>query len=177
MEYIAELEVNKMTIVNVKEGKILIVDDNLANTKLLEKILKIAGYKNMLTTNDSRKVISLYQEYEPDIILLDLKMPYMDGLEVMRQLYELEDVSKDYLPVIVITAQNDQLNMKKAFELGARDFIGKPFNHDEILLRIKNTLEVRLLHKQVLHHNEILEDTVHERTKELKNYKWSSFND
>lgn len=157
-----------MNNVDVKQGKILIVDDNLVNTKLLEKILKVAGYSNIRTTNDSREVMDIYREDDPDVILLDINMPFMNGLEVMQSLKKYADPTHDYLNVIVITAQHDQVLMKKAFDLGARDFIGKPFNHDEILLRIKNMLEVRILHRKVLMSNEILEEKVMERTKELE---------
>lgn len=157
-----------MNFSEIKNGKILIVDDNLANTKLLEKILKISGYHNIQTVNDSREFFRKYNEFEPDVILLDLNMPFIDGIEVMRKLHENDEESLDYIPVIVITAQNDQLNMKKAFEVGASDFVGKPFNNDEILLRIKNMLKMRLLHKEVLSYNGVLEQKVKERTKDLQ---------
>lgn len=162
------LRCDRLSFADVKKGKILIVDDHVVNTKLLEKILTMAGYTNIRSTNDARMVIPIYEDYEPDVVLLDIKMPYMDGFEIMEQLQTDDDAAQDYLPVIVITAQNDHAFMKRAFDLGARDFIGKPFNHEEVLLRIRNTLEVRLLHKQVLVHNEQLEEKVAERTKELK---------
>lgn len=166
-----------METIDVKNGKILIVDDHLVNTKLLEKMLKLEGYKDLLSTTDSREVLQLYKEYQPDVILLDIKMPHIDGFEIMQELKKHEhDVHQDYLPVIVITAQDDQAYMKKALELGARDFIGKPFNHEEVLLRIKNMLEVKLLHKQEILYNEKLEEKVRERTKQLEELQFQLIN-
>lgn len=152
----------------IKQGKILIVDDHVANVKLLEKILKMNGYENVKSTTDPREVEQLYQEFVPDVILLDIRMPYMDGFKVMEVLQEKIVPVNDYLPVMVLTAQNNPENMKKALQLGARDFLGKPFNHDEILLRLRNTLEVRLLHEQVITLNKKLEEKVRHRTKQLE---------
>ncbi|ACV64864.1 response regulator receiver modulated metal dependent phosphohydrolase [Desulfofarcimen acetoxidans DSM 771] len=145
---------------------ILIADDNSTNILLLEKLLSISGYKNIKTTTESREVLSLYKELDPDLLLLDLRMPHMDGFQVLEQLnLEKQD---DFLPVVVITAQNDQEHRLKSFKMGAKDFIGKPFDHAEVLMRIRNMLEIRLLHKEVREHNRKLEDTVQERTKELQ---------
>lgn len=152
-----------------RAGKILIVDDNMANVKLLEKILMIDGYIDIIHTTDSRQVENIYNKEQPDVILLDLHMPYVNGFEIMEKFNERG--TEDYLPIIVITAQNDHESFKKALELGARDFIGKPFHFEEVFLRVKNMLEVRLLHKKARFHNEQLEKQVKERTNELEESK------
>lgn len=146
--------------------KILIVDDNPSNVLLLQRMLRINNYTNIITTTDSRDVISLYLTNNPDLILLDLKMPYLDGFQVLEQLNQIKE--DDFLPVIMVTAQNDKENRIKAFELGAKEFIGKPFDQSEVIMRIKNMLEIRLLHNKVREQNRRLEGKVIERTKELQ---------
>ncbi len=139
-------------------ARIFIVDDQPANTMLLEKTLKQAGYSQVCSTNDSRQAAPIYMEFQPDLVLLDLKMPYMDGFQVMEQLNAFEENS--YAPVLVLTAQADENNQLRALHSGAKDFLGKPFSSSEVLARINNMLEVRLLNKN-------LEQKVQERTKEL----------
>lgn len=151
---------------NIKMAKILIVDDNPTNVLLLKKMLEIFGYNNVKSLTDSREVIDLYKIYEPDLILLDLKMPYLDGFEVLEKLNEI--IEDDYLSVIIITAQNDKENRLKALKLGAKDFIGKPFDNAEVMMRIRNMLEIRLLQKQVKENNKQLKDRVKDRTRQLE---------
>lgn len=146
-------------------ARVLVVDDEPANVKLLQKMLTAAGYHNVDTTVDSRDVKTLYTNNSYDIVLLDINMPYLDGFEVMEQLRQL--VNGDYLPVLVLTAQTDRDTRIRALEAGARDFVTKPFDRLEVLNRIRNMLEVRLLHKQVRNQNVILEHKVRERTREL----------
>lgn len=155
-----------MRIEAILNAKLLIVDDNPSNLLLLEKLLKISGYCNIITTNDSREAASLYLAHKPDLLLLDFRMPHLDGFQVLEQLNQIKE--DDYLPVVMITAQNDQEHRLKALEMGAKDFIGKPFDHAEVLMRIKNMLEIRLLHNEAREHNRRLEDKVQERTKELQ---------
>lgn len=155
---------------NQIQPKILIVDDNSVNILLLEKMLNMYGYNNIKTLTDSREVIPLYTLYKPDILLLDLKMPYLDGFQVLEQLNNIR--KDDYLPVIVITAQNDKENCLKALKLGARDFIGKPFDTTEVMMRIANMLEIRLLHNKIQQNNKELENKVNERTLELQNLQF-----
>ncbi|WP_303867619.1 HD domain-containing phosphohydrolase [Acetobacterium wieringae] len=155
-----------MTLIK-QTSRILIVDDTPANVFLLEQLLKLSGYTNIVTLTDSREVLSTYQTFQPDLLLLDLKMPYLDGFDILKQLNALEN--EDYLSVIVITAQSDKENRLKSLELGARDFIGKPFDHTEVIMRVTNLLEIRLLHNATKENNRLLEERVTERTREIEN--------
>lgn len=150
-----------------QNSRILIVDDTPANVFLLEQLLKISGYTHIVTLTDSREVLSTYQTFKPDLLLLDLKMPYLDGFDILTQLNALE--KEDYLSVIVITAQSDKENRLKSLELGARDFIGKPFDHAEVIMRVTNLLEIRLLHNAAKENNRLLEERVAQRTREIEN--------
>ncbi|MDP2144740.1 MAG: response regulator [Gallionella sp.] len=143
---------------------ILIVDDMEANVRLLDRMLHVAGYGAVTSETDSRKVCDLHRKNRYDLILLDLQMPGMDGFQVMEGLKEIE--TGDYLPVIVITAQPE--HKLRALEAGAKDFISKPFELAEVLARVHNMLEVRLLHKELHVYNEVLEQRVSERTAELQ---------
>jgi putative two-component system response regulator len=145
-------------------GKILIVDDQEINITLLERMLRGAGYDSITSTTDPGDVFRLHLENRYDLILLDIQMPGMDGFHVMEMLEEIEP--DGYLPVIVITAQpGHKLHALKA---GAKDFIGKPFELAEVLARVRNMLEVRLLHRKLHNHNDVLEQRVRERTADLQ---------
>ena len=148
-----------------KTGRILIVDDNPANVQLLEMMLYIAGYTNVRSTTDPTEVKGLHQKWSFDVILLDIKMPELDGFGVMEQLAEID--AEDYLPVLVITAQQEQETRLKALEWGAKDFVTKPFDKSEVLHRIANMMEVRALYNERKRQAEILEAKVRERTREL----------
>jgi two-component system cell cycle response regulator len=150
--------------VEIKSGKILIVDDESKNVKLLERALFRNGYQNVKSTTDPREVLSIYKEYSPDLLLLDLVMPHLDGFAVMEQ---LKPLTQDYFPVMVLTAKSDDETCIKALNSGATDFISKPFNLLEVFIRIEKLLEIRLLQKQVREQNETLEKAVQERTQEL----------
>ena len=143
---------------------ILIVDDQEANLLLLQQMLAMSGYSNITTTSKPRDVRRLYQAHRYDLILLDLQMPGMDGFQVMEALKEIEQGG--YLPVLVVTAQPSQ--KLPALQAGAKDFISKPFDVLEIQTRIRNMLEVRLLYKRIAANNRQLEQTVLERTAELR---------
>src|SRR5476649_2517959 len=123
------------------KASILIVDDQEANVSLLEQMLRDAGYVSIASTMDSREVCELHRKNRYDLILLDLVMPGMDGFQVMEGLKEIE--TNGYLPVLVITAQPE--HKLRALKAGAKDFVSKPFNLGEVLIRVHNMLEVRLL--------------------------------
>lgn len=149
---------------DVFNGKILIVDDQQANVILLECMLSSAGYRFIESTTDSRQVSQLQLQNRYDLILLDLQMPCMDGFQVMEDLIKIE--TDGYIPVLVITAQPD-LKLR-ALKAGAKDFISKPFELSEVLVRVNNMLEVRLLHKELHNSNDELEKRVKERTADLQ---------
>lgn len=138
---------------DILNAKILVVDDNAANIKLLALILARAGYKDVSSVTDPCAVFDLYKHHRYDAILLDLNMPGMDGFQVMEALKTIEP--EEQLPVIVITAQPDL--KQRAFQAGAKDFISKPFDYTEVLARIRNLLMVRLLYKRQLDYQADLE--------------------
>lgn len=153
-----------LDISDILNANILIVDDQQANIILLEQILSKAGYLNVTSTMDPHQVCALYAEHRYDLILLDLQMPEMDGFQVMEGLKLIEP--DGYLPVLVITAQpNHKL---RALQAGAKDFVAKPFDIIEVQTRIHNMLEVRLLYRKLDSYNKVLEQTVLERTAELR---------
>ena len=146
------------------EASILIVDDQAANVQLLERLLRDAGYVNVASTMHPTEVGGLHRHHGYDLILLDLEMPGMDGFEVMECL--AAKAADSYLPVIVLTAQ--PAHKLRALQAGAKDFISKPFDLAEVKTRIHNMLEVRLLYKKLEDHNRLLEQTVSDRTAELR---------
>ena len=150
--------------------RILVVDDEWANVHLLERFLKEAGFTNVRGVTDSRQVIGLYRDMHPDIVLLDLAMPYLDGFAVMAQLRE-EIEPGEYVPILVLTADITNETKQRALSSGAKDFLTKPVDLSEVYLRIRNLLETRLLHLQVSEHNNELEQKVRERTRELEESK------
>ena len=149
---------------DILNAGILIVDDQGANVKLLERLLGDAGYANVTSTTTPGDVAALHRKNHYDLILLDLQMPGMDGFEVMEALKG--DAADSYLPVVVLTAQ--PAHKLRALQAGAKDFISKPFDLLEVKTRIHNMLEVRLLYKRLESYNEVLEQTVRERTAELR---------
>jgi len=148
----------------ILNASILIVDDQKANVQLLEQMLGEAGYRRIASTTDPHSVCALHRDNHYDLILLDLKMPGMDGFQVMEGLKEIE--TDGYVPILVITAEPG--HKLRALASGARDFVSKPFDLVEVKTRIHNMLEVRLLYKQLEQYNQVLEQTVQERTAELR---------
>jgi diguanylate cyclase (GGDEF)-like protein len=132
---------------------ILIVDDQNASVQLLEQMLSNAGYTRISSTRDPQAVCALHRDNHYDLILLDLQMPGMDGFQVMEGLKEIE--TDGYLPVLAVTAQ--PAHKLRALQGGAKDFVSKPFDLVEVLLRVHNLLEVRLLHEAARNHGKMLE--------------------
>jgi PAS domain S-box-containing protein len=145
-------------------ASILVVDDQEANVRLLEQTLHEAGYTGVASTRDPHEVCALHRKNRYDLILLDLQMPGMDGFQVIEALKT--NVADGYLPVLVITAQPG--HKLRALQAGVRDFISKPFDLLEVKTRIRNMLEVRLLYRKLENYNQVLEQTVQERTAELR---------
>jgi len=155
------MKVDKPDILN---ASILIVDDQEINVTLLEQMLSEAGYASVTSTTNPREVCALHRKNRYDLILLDLQMPGMDGFQVIEGL-KTNDVD-GYLPVLVITAQPG--HKLRALQAGAKDFVAKPFDLVEVKTRIHNMLEVRLLYKRLESYSKVLEQTVLERTAELR---------
>jgi putative two-component system response regulator len=149
-----------------KHARILIVDDEPANVDLLRRVLERAGFSRIESTNDPRETAPLYVKSRPDLILLDLHMPQMDGLAVMDQLNQIAEAS--YLPILMLTGEMTPEARREALSRGAKDFVNKPFHADEVLLRIRTLLETRFLYLQIQSQNQILEAKVRERTRELE---------
>jgi len=154
----------KITAADICNASILIVDDQAANIELLEQLLQGEGYTQLTSTLNPQEVCALHRKNRYDLILLDLQMPGMDGFQVMEGLKTNED--DPYLPVLVLTAQPG--HKLRALQAGAKDFISKPFDLVEVKTRIHNMLEVRLLYKKLDDYSKLLEQTVLERTAELR---------
>ena len=128
----------------IYEARILVVDDEISSLELMELLLNKRGYKNVFVASDSTSVEKMYELAPCDLVILDMNMPNMDGIAVMRRVKE-KLREGDYLPVMVVTARHDIENRILALKEGARDYIAKPFNAEEFLQRVYNHLEVRML--------------------------------
>jgi PAS domain S-box-containing protein len=149
---------------DILKASVLIVDDQEANVSLLEQVLREAGYTCVASTTNPHEVCALHRKNRYDLILLDLQMPGMDGFQVIEALKTND--ADGYLPVLVITAQPG--HKLRALQAGAKDFISKPFDLVEVKTRIRNMLEVRLLYRKLENYSKALEETVQERTAELR---------
>ena len=145
---------------------ILIVDDQMTNIMLLESILQNAGYNQIHFTQDPTQVLPLVKELVPDLICLDIRMPELNGFQVMGQLKIIHQHA--FLPILVLTFEDDRETRLRALESGAKDFLHKPFDKVEVLMRIRNLLEASLLNKTVSQQKASLEETVRIRTQELR---------
>ncbi|MDP2876823.1 MAG: response regulator [Holophaga sp.] len=150
--------------IDILNSKLLIVDDQETNILLLQRMLGGAGYVSISATMNPGEVCDLHLKNRYDLILLDMQMPGMDGFQVMEGLKQIE--LEGYLPVLVITAQPG--HKLHALQMGAKDFVSKPFELPEVLARVHNMLEVRLLQKELHQYNEVLEERVRERTADLQ---------
>jgi two-component system sensor histidine kinase/response regulator len=150
-----------------KNAHILIVDDKVANIELLEDLLEQNGYSNVKSTTDPRQVVGLVASFNPDIILLDLMMPYMSGFEVMEELNKTISIDT-YIPILVLTAEISFESKRRALTGGAKDFLSKPFDLNEVSMRIRNLLETRYLYQLIENKNLKLTVKVIERTNDLE---------
>jgi two-component system NtrC family sensor kinase len=149
----------------MSDARILIVDDEPVNVRLLERVLATAGYRSVEGITDPREALARYRALQPDLVLLDLMMPHLDGIAVLGQLKA--EMGEDYRPVLVLTADVTLDARRRALEAGATDFLTKPFEQVEVLLRIGNMLETRRLYGALEAHNRSLEQMVRERTERL----------
>lgn len=150
-----------------KAARILIIDDQEENVHLLERILANAGYEEVASTTNSVDAHRLQTQFKPDLVLLDLHMSGKDGFQVLEEIV-LHAGGAEHVPVLMITADDSAEVKRRALALGAKDFLSKPFDSAEVVLRIRNLLETRFLYRQLRRQNSDLELKVTERTKELE---------
>jgi signal transduction histidine kinase len=152
---------------NIARATVLVIDDELPNVRLLERIVRRAGCRNCVSTTDSREALALFAEHEPDVILTDWLMPHHDGSAVIEQIRDAIG-SEDYVPIVVLTADVNQATRRRALAVGATEFLTKPFDQLEVLLRVDNLLATRFAHLKVQEQNTTLEANVRERTVDLE---------
>jgi cyclic di-GMP phosphodiesterase len=145
--------------------KIMIVDDEPVNIKIVQKFLKSEEYENFVTTTEPAKAMDLLLEERPDVLLLDIMMPRISGLDILEAARAREELSG--LPIIILTAATDQDTKINALELGATDFLGKPVKLAELVTRVRNTLAVKAHQDQLKNYAKELEERVTARTHEL----------
>jgi len=150
-----------------KQGRILIVDDEDTNVRLLERILAKAGYVDVASTTNAVDVHAIQKKFKPDIVLLDVHMSGKDGFQVLEEIVA-PDADSEQVPVLMITADDSAHVKRKALALGAKDFLSKPYDAAEVLLRIRNLLETQFLYRRLRRQNTELELKVTERTRELE---------
>ena len=152
---------------DLKDARILIIDDTLANIEVLENLLMMKGYTNVKSLSDSTIALATIKEFEPELILLDLMMPQVSGFDIMEELKKVPSAFP-LMRILVLTADITPESKKKALSGGASDFLTKPFDLTEVDLRIRNLLYTVFLLSQLTNQNIILEEKVKERTLELE---------
>jgi putative two-component system response regulator len=168
LDSMAEFPHGGLSMNSIFGAKILLVDDQEPNLAVLERLLRRSGYSDITATTDPRLVVTIFETEPPDIVLLDLAMPEVDGFMVMEQLQQWIGTSTDsYLPVLVLTADASKEARERSLAKGARDFLTKPFDATEVTQRIKNLLEARLLHLRLRAQNDLLDQRVKQRTADL----------
>lgn len=149
----------------VHHAKILIIDDEPSFTGMLETLLKVEGFVATRVVNDSREAAGEYISFQPDLVIVDLNMPGMSGLEVIGQIREL--AGDAWIPIVVISGEGHSDSVTRALQSGAQDFVAKPFRRSEVVSRIRNLLKVKVLQDEIERHNRFLQDCVDERTREV----------
>ncbi len=158
--------VDELGAAHLKQSKVMIVDDEAMNIKILRRLLELEGFSSFVTTSDAPTALSLIRQERPDVVLLDLMMPYVSGLDVLMQVRA--DKAICFIPVVILTAVTDRETRVRAVELGATDFLNKPVDASELIPRIRNVLTVKSYQDQLRDHSENLEAAVRQRTAELE---------
>lgn len=153
------------TDAEIRRSTIMVVDDEFVNVKVVRKYLKDAGYDNFITTTDSREAFPLVQEQRPDVLILDLMMPHVDGFQILRAIRHDEELH--HIPVLFLTASDDTQTKLNALDLGATDFLRKPVDATELVVRVRNVLIVKRHLDQLADYSAQLEKEVLARTQEL----------
>jgi putative two-component system response regulator len=143
--------------------KILLIDDEPVNLILIEQILAEQGYNRLRSVSDSRTAMAVITDFQPDLVLLDLMMPHVDGFSILESVRAIEEQDA-FLPILVLTADANEQTKLRALEAGATDFLQKPFHKAEVLLRIRNLLQSRLAHMLLDNQRAALEEAIRERT-------------
>jgi len=151
----------------VKQAKIMIVDDESMNIKILRRLLELEGFTRFVTTSDAPTAVSLIRQEQPDIVLLDLMMPYVSGLDILTAVRGDENIA--FVPIVILTAVTDRDTRVRAVELGATDFLNKPVDASELMPRVRNLLVVKEYQDQLREYSNNLEAAVRQRTAELEN--------
>lgn len=156
-----------MSAAHVKQSKIMIVDDESMNIKILRRLLELEGFTKFITTSDAPTAVALIRQEQPDIVLLDLMMPYVSGLDILSEVRSDEKIA--FVPIVILTAVTDRETRVRAVELGATDFLNKPVDASELMPRVRNLLVVKGYQDQLREYNNNLEAAVRQRTAELEN--------
>ena len=153
--------------IRLLSSRILIVDDEPANVLLLERLLEQLGYNNLESYSDATDALPRILNPNVDLVLLDIQMPQISGFDILDNIRDNKN-ENEFRPVMVLTADATPSTKRKALALGADDFLTKPFEAYEVALRVKNLLRTRLLYKEISLENDLLEQRVKERTRELE---------
>lgn len=162
----ASVVVGDARLVSGKPGRIMIVDDEIANVLVAKKHLERAGYRSFETTTDSSTAVSLICSTKPDVLLLDINMPEINGIQILKEIRSREEFRR--LPVLILTANNDADVKLACLELGATDFLVKPVDPMELAPRVRNALQNKDYEDQLQNHALVLEEKVQQRTRELE---------
>jgi len=150
---------------DLKNAKILVIDDEEINLDIIEELLEGDGFLNLSFFSNPVDAVEFYKTNPPDLVILDLNMPALTGFDVMQRFKTIYHSPQP--PVLVVTVRSDKKTRLKALDEGARDFLSKPFDAQEVLRRVRNLLEMHLAHKENLQYSQDLESVVKQRTKEL----------
>jgi DNA-binding response OmpR family regulator len=160
------MNISSITEDDLKKARILIMDDDVGTICLLQNVFNRTGFVNHTSLTDSREASQRILELQPDLVLLDLNMPKVTGFDVLREL-RTKLPPNAFLPILVVTVESSPKTKRKALAGGATDFLQKPFDISELLMRIRNLLRTRLLHLELQKQNIVLEEKVSQRTAEL----------
>lgn len=158
--------VNEPNADELRQAKIMVVDDEVTNIKVVCRLLKIEGYTDFVTTTDSREAVEMVQFERPDLVFLDLMMPHVSGLEILSKLRQQEDTQ--FVPIIILTASTDHDTRIEALRRGASDFLNKPIDPSELVVRVRNVLNVKNYQDQLKNYSRDLEEAVCLRTAQLE---------
>ncbi len=156
-----------LDLADVRQGRVLVVDDQPANVSLLKRILAVHGFANVVGESDSRLALAVFASFQPDLVLLDLHMPHLDGFAVLDAI-KASIPAGEFLPVLILTADVTVEARNRALNAGAQDFLRKPFDPGEVALRCANLLDTRRLYLEIARQNQTLEEKVRARTRDLE---------